>query len=58
MGALFIDLKKLLTQLTMLFCSLKLNPFNFNKQLIEWFTSFLKQREQCVKKSRIQNQCL
>ncbi len=33
----------------MLFCSLKLSPFNLNKQSTEWFTSFLKQREQCVK---------
>ncbi len=27
----------------------KLSTFNFSKQSIEWFISYLKQREQCVK---------
>ncbi len=44
MGAVFIDLKKPLTVNHAIMLS-KLSTFNFSKQSIEWFTSYLKQRE-------------
>lgn len=49
MGAVFIDLRKAFDTVNHTIFLSKLSAFNFSKCSIEWFTSYLNLRDQCVK---------